>query len=85
MIDETIDEVLNSANQEIKNISEQVHRLLEVMEMYIPLSAIEIMRRLGIKSKETLRGSYLNPAIENGLVKMTIPNKPNSKNQKYYK
>lgn len=85
MIDETIDEVLNSVNHESRNISEQVNKLLEVMDFYIPLTANEIMRRLGIKSKETLRGSYLNPAIENGLVKMTIPDKPNSKNQKYYK
>lgn len=85
MIDETLDEVLGSVNQEAKNISEQVNRLLEVMDPDIPLTASEIMRRLGIKSKETLRGSYLNPAIENGLVKMTIPDKPNSKNQKYYK
>lgn len=84
MIDETIDEVLKSVKQESKNISEQVNRLLEVMEPDIPLSANEIMRRLKIKSKETLRGSYLNPAIENGLVKMTLPEKPNSKNQKYY-
>ena len=85
MIDETIDEVLVSAKQESRNISEQVNKLLEVMEPDIPISANEIMKRLGIKSKETLRGSYLNPAIKNGLVKMTIRNKPNSKNQKYYK
>ena len=85
MIDETIDETLKSVNQESKNISEQVNRLLEVLDYDIPLTANEIMKRLGIKSKETLRGSYLNPAIENGLVKMTIPDKPNSKNQKYYK
>lgn len=85
MIDETIDEVLNSVKHESRNISEQVNKLLEVMDFDIPLTANEIMRRLGIKSKETLRGSYLNPAIDNGLVKMTIPNKPNSKNQKYYK
>lgn len=43
------------------------------------------MSSLEIKAKETLRGSYLNLAIKNGLVKMTISNKPNSKNQKYYK
>ena len=85
MIDETIDETLKSVNQESKNISEQVNRLLDVMDYDIPLTANEIMKRLGIKSKETLRESYLNPAIENGLVKMTIPDKPNSKNQKYYK
>ena len=85
MIDETIDETLKSINQESKSISEQVSRLLEVVDYDIPLTANEIMKRLGIKSKETLRGSYLNPAIENGLVKMTIPDKPNSKNQRYYK
>ena len=85
MIDQTIDDVLKSVNQETKNISEQVNRLLDVMDFDIPLSANELMTRLGIKSKETLRGSYLNPAIENGLVKMTIPDKPNSKNQKYFK
>ena len=55
------------------------------MDYDIPLSANEIMRRLDIKSKETLRANYLNPAIENGLVKMTIPDKPSSKNQKYFK
>lgn len=43
------------------------------------------MNRLNIKSKETLGNTYLNPAIENGLIKMTIPDKPNSKNQKYVK
>ena len=85
MIDKTLDDVLLSTSKEIKNISEQVNRLLEVMDKDIPLSANEIMNRLGIKSKETLRGSYLNPALQNGLVKMTLPDKPNSKNQKYYK
>lgn len=84
MIDKTMDEVLKDTNQEAKNISEQVNKLLKVMKKGVPLSANEIMKRLGIKSKETLRGSYLNPAIENGLVTRTIPDKPNSKNQKYY-
>ncbi len=28
---------------------------------------------------------YLNPALENGLIKMTLPDKPTSKNQMYYK
>lgn len=55
------------------------------MDYDIPLSANEIMKRLNIKSKETLRNSYLNPAIKNGLIKMMLPDKPNSKNQKYYK
>ncbi len=85
MIDETLEEVLHSVKKEAKNISDQVNKLLEIMEPDIPISANEIMNRLGIKSKETLRASYLNPALENGLVKMTLPDKPNSKNQKYLK
>lgn len=85
MIDETLDEVIQGVKRESRNISDQVNKLLEVMEPDIPISANDLMLRLGIKSKETLRGSYLNPAIENGLIKMTIPDKPNSKNQKYIK
>lgn len=85
MIDETLVDVMKTVERESKNISDQVNRLLDVMEKDIPLSANEIMTRLGIKSKETLRGSYLNPAIENGLIRMTIPDKVKSKNQKYVK
>ena len=85
MIDETLDDVIRNMSRESMNISEQVNRLLDVMEKDIPLSANELMKRLGIKSKETLRASYLHPAIENGLVRMTIPDKPNSKNQRYVK
>ena len=50
-----------------------------------PLSANEIMDKLNIKSKETLRNMYLDPAIKKGLINLTIPDKPTSKNQKYYK
>lgn len=85
MIDETLDDALSYVKKESMNISNQVNKLLEIMEFNIPLSAKEIMIRLKIKSKETLRASYLNPAIENGLVRITLSDKPNSKNQKYIK
>jgi len=85
MIDETLEEVMSTLSREAKNISDQVNHLYEVMEDDMPLSANELMNRLVIKSKETLRATYLNPAIENGLVQMTLADKPNSKNQKYIK
>ena len=84
-IDETLESVMLSVEQESRNISDQVNKLLDVMETDIPYSANELMLRLGIKSKETLRGTYLNPAIDNGLIIMTLPDKPNSKNQRYIK
>lgn len=85
MINDTLDDILISVKKESKNISDQVNKLLEVMEVDIPYSANELMKYLKIKTKETLRSSYLNPAIENGLVKMSLPDKPNSKNQRYIK
>ena len=84
VIDETLSKLMSQYEKESLSISDKVTQLLNVLEKDRPLSANEIMERLKIKSKETLRGSYLNPAIENGLVKMTLPDKPNSKNQKYY-
>ena len=85
VIDSTLDDILFNIQRECENISDQVNKLLSVLEDDIPYSANEIMKRLNIKSKETLRNTYLNPAIENGLIKMTIIDKPNSKNQKYIK
>lgn len=85
MINQALLEVVSNVRIESNNISNQVNKLLEVMEPDIPLSANELMNKLNIKSKETLRNTYLNPAIENDLIKMTIPDKPNSKNQKYVK
>lgn len=85
MIDETLEDFLSKAGQESISFHGELNRLLAVMEEEVPLSANEIMKKLHIKSKETLRKTYLNPALENGLIKMTLPDKPHSKNQKYFK
>jgi len=68
----------------LKSQTAQVQKLLEVME-YTPLSAQEIANRLGLKSLSSLKVNYLMPALELGLIAMSIPDKPTSKNQKYYK
>ena len=49
------------------------------------LSATELMERLGLSHRPTFRKNYLNPALEQKLIERTIPDKPNSKNQKYKK
>ncbi|MDE7311423.1 MAG: Fic family protein [Eubacterium sp.] len=49
------------------------------------LSAVELMKRLGLSHRPTFRKNYLNPALEKRLIERTIPDKPNSKNQKYRK
>lgn len=55
------------------------------MDYNIPMTLCEIMKKLGLKSKDSFRDNYLNPALDNGLIKMTLPDKPTSKNQMYYK
>ena len=85
MIDETLDEAISTSHLPITNETININKLLDVMETGKPMTANEIMEKLEIKSKETLRGRYLDPAIKQGLVNLTIPDKPTSKNQMYYK
>lgn len=47
------------------------------------LSAAELMKRLGLSHRPTFRKNYLLPALEQNLIEMTVPEKPNSRNQKY--
>lgn len=67
-------------------VPELMKELLSWIKKYdVPYTSNDIMERLGLKSKETLRKNYLNPAMELGLIRMTIPDKPNSRNQRYVK
>ena len=85
MINEVLDNLLDMSTLPLTEKNININKLLNVMKPNIPLTATEIMSKLKIKSKETLRANYLDPALEEGLVKLTIPNKPTRKNQMYYK
>ncbi len=84
-IDEVLDEAIRTSSVPITETGININKLLNVMEYNIPVTANEIMDKLGIKSKETLRSTYLDPAIKEGVIALTIPDKPTSKNQMYYK
>lgn len=49
------------------------------------LSSVQIMERLGLSHRPIFRKNYLRTALNMGLIEMTIPDKPNSRNQKYRK
>ena len=38
-----------------------------------------------LRGEEGFRRNYLRPAIDMNLIRMTIPDKPNSRNQRYVK
>ena len=84
-ISAVLSEILSLAGDSTANLSEYVKKLLSVMEYDTPYTSNAILDLLKLKSKETLRKNYLNPALEEGLVKMTLPDKPNSRNQRYIK
>lgn len=48
----------------------------------IPRSTLEIAEMLGLKEKKSAR-RHIQPLVEQGRLVMTVPNRPNSKNQKY--
>ncbi|MBR2401319.1 MAG: hypothetical protein IKB01_00930, partial [Lachnospiraceae bacterium] len=58
----------------------QIERILEFCSS--PKSVLEIAAMLEYKDKKTVR-KYLKPLVEQGRLAMTIPDKPNSSNQKY--
>lgn len=64
--------------------TDKVNKLLYVLSDET-LSASELMARLHLKHRPTFRKNYLKPALAKGLIEMTVPDKPNSKNQKYRK
>ena len=82
-IDKILDEVSAQVSADNEQLSEYLKRLLEVMEYDVPYTSNTLMDKLGLKSKEGFRRNYLRPAIDMNLIRMTIPDKPNSKNQRY--
>ena len=73
---------LSSTAQETVQETVQVKRLLEIL-IDGELSTREMIDKLGLKHRQTFLQNYLHPAISQNLVEMTIPDKPNSRNQKY--
>ena len=80
--------VVNNSEQDSEQDGEQdgeqdnTSKLLEFCKQ--PKTRLEIQLFLGIKSRRYLSQNILNPLIKSGLLKMTNPDKPTSKNQKYY-
>jgi Fic family protein len=63
-------------------LTDQVKSLLRVLKTK-PLSAVECMARLKLSHRPTFRANYLHSALAANLIERTIPDKPNSRLQKY--
>jgi hypothetical protein len=47
------------------------------------MSREELQNALALRDRKSFRERYLKPALDAGLIEMTIPDKPNSRLQQY--
>ncbi len=81
-----IDKILDSVSNQISDsngLPELLKKLIEVMEYDTPYTTKALMEKLNLKSRDGFRKRYLKPAIEMGVIRMTNPDSPNNKNQRY--
>jgi predicted HTH transcriptional regulator len=62
-------------------VTPEVLSLLAVMQG--EMKRADIQMALGLKDRENFRAAYLVPAVAGGLVEMTVPDKPQSSQQRY--
>jgi Fic family protein len=69
-------------DQVADQVTDQVKRLLQIFDKN-SLSASALMQKLDLSHRPTFRKNYLHPALDKCLIEMTVPDKPNSRLQKY--
>jgi ATP-dependent DNA helicase RecG len=62
--------------------AEQVQLILNYFEK--PNDMPGLMEQMQLTHRSSFREKYLKPLLEEGLLAMTIPDKPTSSRQKYY-
>lgn len=67
--------------QATPQVTPQVSELLKALKG--EMSRDELQAALGLQDRKSFRERYLKPALNAGLIEMTIPEKPNSRLQKY--
>lgn len=82
---ETMQETLMQSNIETSSLSTQAKRLLDVFEDGVPYTTLELMQKVNMKSRSSFKKHYLDPLLQSGMIEMTIPERPNSRNQRYVK
>lgn len=83
MIDLTMDWAIQQTSSNDAYLPSAVQKLLAVMEYDTPYTATQLMTMLELKSRVNFRKNYLDPALKHGLIVMSIPDKPTSRNQTY--
>ena len=81
----TLDWALEQVSEKDICLSDEVQRLMDVMKDDVSYSGAQLMEKLSLKSRVNFRKRYLLPALKQGLIDMSNPDKPTSKYQTYMK
>jgi Fic family protein len=79
----TVDQTAQVTAQVSAQVSGSVIKLIQVLANSPSLKTGELMHQLGLAHRQSFRSTYLNPALDAGLVEMTDPDSPRSPMQMY--
>lgn len=82
---ETIHESLKQFTVETGSLSIQAKKLFNILEEGLPYTTIELMEKVGVKSRASFKKHYLDPLLKSSMIEMTLPETPTSRNQRYVK
>ena len=83
---EGVQESVQETNQERRLKSSLTSSQKDIVNFCsIPRTAQEILDRIGVSNQTRTRKKYIQSLLDMGVLEMTIPEKPNDRNQKYRK
>ena len=72
---------LGAGQKQTEQVTPEVGRMLQLLDG--EMSRAELMIALGLKDEKHFRIHYQQAALATGVLEMTVPDKPNSRLQKY--
>lgn len=81
MLQMILTSLASSSPQVTPRVTPQVAELLAVISGAMRRETLQSI--LGLSDRKSFRRRYLAPALDDGLIEMTLPEKPNSRLQKY--
>lgn len=81
MLQMILNTIESSNSLHTPQVTPQVNELLLALKG--EMSRNELQTALGLQDRKSFTSRYLKPALNAGLIEMTVPEKPNSRLQKY--